>query len=99
MERLVAASVLLSLYSKERYMRKFGFVIAAAAALAIAVPSMASAQTVVIKTGERGMHRGHHNHYGARAQAHRHHGWHRGHGHSKKVVVIKRGHRHHHHHR
>lgn len=79
-------------------MRKFGFVLAAAAALAIAVPSMASAQSVVIKTGERGMHRGHHHHYGARAHMHRHYG-HRHHGyrHGKKLIVIKRGHGHHHH--
>lgn len=80
-------------------MKKFGFVIAAVAALAIAVPSIASAQTVVIKSGDRGMHRGHHHgeYRGARAQMHRHHGWDRGHGHHKKVIVIKRGHHHYHH--
>lgn len=75
-------------------MKKFAFVVAAVAAFAIAAPSIASAQSVVIKTGDRGMHRGHH-HYGARADMHRHHGWHR--GHNKKVIVIKRGPRHHHH--
>ncbi|HAP14100.1 MAG TPA: hypothetical protein DEA80_10150 [Afipia sp.] len=77
-------------------MKKFGFVVAAVAALAIAVPSIASAQTVVVKTGDRGMHRGHHHgeYRGARAEMHRHHGWHR--GHDKKVIVIKRGHHHHH---
>jgi len=77
-------------------MKKFGFVVAAVAALAIAVPSIASAQSVVIKTGDRGMHRGHHHsdYRGARAYMPRHHGWHRGH---KKVIVIKRGHGHHHH--
>lgn len=75
-------------------MKKFGFVVAAVAALAIAAPSVASAQSVVIKTGDRGMHRDHHHRYGARAEMHRHHGWHRGH---KKVIVIKRGHHHHHH--
>jgi hypothetical protein len=80
-------------------MKKFGFVIAAVAALAVAVPSIASAQTVVIKSGERGMHRGHHHgeYRGARAYMPRHNGWHRGHGHHKKVIVVKRGHRHHHH--
>lgn len=76
-------------------MKKFGFIVASVAALAIAVPSIASAQSVVIKTGDRGMHRGHY-HHGARAEMHRHHGWHRGHN---KVIVIKRGHHHHHHHR
>lgn len=68
-------------------MRKFGFVIAAAAALAIAVPSMASAQSVVIQTGERGVHRGHHHgeYRGARAHMHRHYGHrHHGHRHGKK---------------
>ena len=35
-------------------MKKFGYVIAALAAIAFAVPSIASAETVVIK------HRGHH---------------------------------------
>ena len=78
-------------------MKKFGFVIAAVTAITIAVPSMASAQTVVIKSGERGMHRGnHHSEYrGARAYMPRHHGWQRGHGHNKKAIVIKRGHHHH----
>ncbi len=78
-------------------MKKFGFVIATGAALAVAVPSIASAQTVVIKSGERGMHRDyHHSEYrGARAQMYRHHSWHRGHDHNKKVIVIKRGHHHH----
>lgn len=86
-------------------MRKFGFVIAAVAALVIAAPSMASAQSVVIQTGERGVHRGHHSHHhgeyrGARAHMHRHYGHrHHGHRHGKKVIVIKRGHGHHHHHR
>lgn len=77
-------------------MKKFGFVVAAVAALTIAVPSIASAQSVVIKTGgDRGLHRGHHHseYRGARAYMPRHHGWHRGH---KKVIVIKRGHGYHH---
>ena len=70
-------------------MKKFGYVIAALAAIAIAAPSIASAETVVIKRG------GHDHHgYGARAEfgGHRDHGW-RGH-HDKKVVIIKRGHGH-----
>ena len=70
-------------------MRKLGLVIAALGALAIAVPSIASAETVVIK---RGGH--HHGWYGARAQMHhdhgRHLGWrHRHHG-GDKVVIIKK---------
>lgn len=75
-------------------MKKLGYVVAALGALVIAAPTLASAETVVIK-------RGHHHHgpYGARAEygMHRDHGWHRGwHHRGDKVVVIKRSHRHHH---
>ena len=82
-------------------MKKFGFIIAAVAALAIAAPSVASAEKIVIKRG--GEH-----HYGARPdkvvikhggdrgyraraefRGHRDYGMHR--GHSKKVVIIKHG--------
>ena len=51
-------------------MRKFGYVIAALGAIAVAAPSIASADTVVIK-------RGHHHWEGARAEF-RDYGWHRG---------------------
>jgi hypothetical protein len=65
---------------------KLGFIAAAAAAIAIAAPSVASAEKIVIKRG--GDH-----HYGARAEVrHGDRGWHR--GHDRKVVIIKRGHRH-----
>ena len=64
-------------------MKKLGYVIAALGVIAIAAPSIASAETVVIK------HRDHDR--GARAEMmHRDHGWHH---HDRKVVVIK--HRHH----
>ncbi|HEV7879794.1 hypothetical protein [Bradyrhizobium sp.] len=82
-------------------MKKLGFIVAAVAAIAIAAPSVASAEKIVIKRG--GDH-----HYGARAdkviikrgghdgaraefrgRSHRDHGWHR--GHDKKVVIIKHG--------
>jgi hypothetical protein len=68
-------------------MRKFGYVIAALGAIVIAAPSIASAETVVIK---RGGH--HHGFYGARAEMHRDYGWHRGwrHHHRDRVVVIKK---------
>ena len=70
-------------------MKKFGYVIAALGAIAIAAPSIASAETVVIK------HRDH-AHFGARAEMHRdqgrHEGW-RHHDHDRRVVIIK--HRHH----
>ena len=67
-------------------MKKFGFIVAAVAAIAIAAPSIASAETVVIKRGG-----GHHERYGARAEfrGHGDRGWHR--GHDKKVVIIKHG--------
>lgn len=72
-------------------MKKLGYVFAALGAIAIAAPSIASAETVVVK-------RGHHQGYGERAEfrEHRDHGWHHGwrHRHADKVVVIK--HRHHH---
>ncbi len=43
-------------------MKKFAYIIAAFAAIAIAAPSIASARTIVVKHG--GMHRdhGHHDH-------------------------------------
>ena len=80
-------------------MKKFGFIVAAVAAIAIAAPSVASAEKIVIKRG------GHHYHDGARSKVvirtgHREgaraefrghdRGWHRGHG--GKTVIIKRGH-------
>ena len=46
-------------------MKKFGLVLAALGAMIIAAPSIASAQTVVIKRG--GHHHGHH--HGARAES------------------------------
>lgn len=81
-------------------MKKLGFIIAAVAALAIAAPSVASAEKIIIKRG--GDHharadkviikRGGDHGYRARAEyrGHRDHGWHRGHG-GKKVVIIKHG--------
>ena len=69
-------------------MKKFAFVLAAIGALAVAVPSIASAETIVIK---RGGH--HHGWHGARAQVHQDRGWHRGwrhRHHSDRVVVIKK---------
>jgi hypothetical protein len=68
---------------EEDIMKKFGYIVAALAAVAIAAPSIASAETVVIKRGG-----GHH--YGARAEfrEHRDHGWH--HRHADKVVIVKK---------
>ena len=74
-------------------MKKFGYIIAALGAIAIAAPSIASAETIVIKRGD------HHN-FGARAEfreyrEHRDYGWHEGwrHRHADRMVIVK--HRHH----
>ena len=60
-------------------MKKLGYVIAALGAIAIAAPSIASAETVVIKHGDH---------------MHRDYGWHRDHGwrHHDRVVIIKHHH-------
>jgi len=65
---------------KENNMKKFAYVLAAFCAMAIAAPTIASAETLVIKHGN---------------QMHRDHGLHRDHGwrHHDKMVIIK--HRHH----
>jgi hypothetical protein len=67
---------------EENNMKKLGYVIAALGAIAIAAPSIASAETLVVR-------------HGARAEMHRDHGWHRDHGmrHHEKMVVVR--HRHH----
>jgi hypothetical protein len=64
-------------------MKKLGYVIAALGAIAIAAPSIASAETLVVK------HRDH-DRFNARAEMPRDHGWRH---HHDKVVIIK--HRHH----
>jgi len=61
-------------------MKKVLLALAAISTLALAVPSAASAETVVIK-------RGHHHRHWDRGW---HRGWDRGHGH--KTVIIKRRH-------
>jgi hypothetical protein len=68
-------------------MKKFGYVLAALGAIVIAAPSIASAETTIIKRG------GYHHGYGARAEfrEHRDRGWHRGwRGHNDRVVIIKK---------
>jgi hypothetical protein len=83
-------------------MKRFGYVIAALGAIAIAAPSIASAETVVIKKHER--HFGDHrfgpraeyreHRFGPRAEfrVHRDRGWHEGwrHRHADKTVIIKK---------
>ena len=60
-------------------MRKFGYVIAALATIAVAAPSIASAETIVVRHGD--MHR--HWHHGWD------HGWHHGWRHAHDRVVIR----------
>jgi hypothetical protein len=64
-------------------MKNLGYVIAALGAIAIAAPSIASANEMVI--------RHHHDRMNARADMHRDHG--RDHHHHDRMVIIK--HRHH----
>jgi hypothetical protein len=68
-------------------MKKFGYVLAALGVIAIAAPSMASAETTIIKRG------GHHHDFGARAEfrGHRDHGWHGDHHGGKTVIIKHRG--------
>jgi hypothetical protein len=65
-------------------MKKFGTIAAALIAVGIALPSIASAETVVIRHGDRDR--------GARAEMRVHdHGWRHQ---ERKVVIIKHGHHH-----
>ena len=67
-------------------MRKFGYVVAALGAIAVAVPSIASAETVVVKRG------GYHHDWNrshAEVRVHRDRGWHEGwryHDHDRVVI-------------
>jgi hypothetical protein len=76
--------------NEEEDMKRLGYIIAAIGAIAIAAPSIASAETVVIKRGDRhhGEFRDHR--FGPRAEyrEHRDRGWHRGWGHRHDKVVI-----------
>ncbi|MCK1516939.1 hypothetical protein IVB22_31415 [Bradyrhizobium sp. 190] len=75
-------------------MKRLGYVIAALGAIIFAAPSIADAQTVVIKRGGHHAGQHHHHHHGARAhyRSHRDRGYHRGHrhGHRDRVVIIKK---------
>lgn len=87
----MGCEVLSSLNWRGTRIKRFGYIVAALAALVIAAPSIASAETVVIKK-RSGYHMGHH-HHGARAEYRSHRGWYRGHRHGhhrNKVVVIKK---------
>ncbi len=72
--------------TEEDSMKKFGYVLAALATIAIAAPSIASAETVVIREGG---HRHMGGHMGARAEFRGHRNWH-----PHRDVVVVRRHRH-----
>ena len=63
-------------------MRKVGYLVAAIGAIAVAAPTIASAETVVIK-------RGHHDWDRTRAEYRVHRDWHRGWHRDHDRVVIK----------
>jgi hypothetical protein len=66
-------------------MRKVGYLVAAIGAIAVAAPTIASAETVVIKRGH------HHGWDRARAEYRMHRDWHRGwHRHHDRVVIKER---------
>ena len=74
-------------------MKRFGYLLAALAAIVVAAPSIASAETTIIKRGGYHHGYGYHHAYGARAEfrEHRDRGWHRGwRGHHDRVVIIKK---------
>ena len=66
-------------------MKKIGFALAALSAIVIAAPSIANAETVVIK-------RGHRHWDGARAEYRMHRDWHPFHRHHDRTVIIRHGH-------
>jgi len=76
-------------------MKKFGYVLAALGAIVVAAPSIASAETIVIKRGGHHHGYGHHQgYYGARAQVHHDRGWHRGWQRGgDRVVIVKKKYR------
>lgn len=69
-------------------MKKLGYVVAALGVLAIAAPTIASAETTIIKKRDHG------GPFGARAEFREHRDFKWRHPHTGKVVIIKRGHRH-----
>ena len=67
-------------------MKKFAYIVATLVGIAVVAPTVASAQSVVIRTGHDHMDR-HHRHDGWRHRE----GW-RHHHHRDRVVVIKHRH-------
>lgn len=79
-------------------MRKINFALAALSVIAVAAPTIASAEDIVVRAGgDREMHRDrdemHGEMRGARAEYRHDRGMHRGWHHADRIVVVK--HRHH----
>ena len=74
---------LISRTNEEDIMKNLGYVIAALGVIAVAAPSIASAEDVMIRHD--------HDRFNARAEMHRDHGWHR-HHHDRVVIVKHRRH-------
>jgi hypothetical protein len=66
-------------------MKKLGFALAALSAIVLAAPSIASAETVVIRHGGD-----HHRFDRSRAEYRMHRDWHPMHRHHDRVVIVKR---------
>ncbi len=71
-------------------MKNYRTIFAAALTAAVVLPSLASAETVVIKNGGHDHDRGYHRGFHARAE-YRPHNWR---SHHDRVVIINRGQRH-----
>jgi hypothetical protein len=71
---------------EESNMKKLGFALAALSAIVIAAPSIANAETVIVK-------RGHPHWHHSRADVVVHRGWHP-HPHRDRTVIIRHGHGH-----
>jgi hypothetical protein len=79
---VLADALLIFHLTEEDIMKKFGYIIAALGAIAIAAPSIANAEKIVIKEGG-------HRHMGARAEFRHHdHGW----RHHDRMVIVKHRH-------
>jgi hypothetical protein len=74
--------MLVSRSKEEDIMKKLGFIIAALGTIAIAAPSIASAEEMVIRHD--------HDRMNARADMHRDHGWH--HHHHDRMMMRHRHH-------
>jgi hypothetical protein len=76
-------------FLEENDMKKLGFAVAALSVIVLALPSIASAETVIIKRGGGGHHR---QFDGPRAEYRGHRDWRPMRRHHDRVVIVKRRH-------